>query len=98
MADMKKEFQKAVKTIRAEIAPEGCAYPKAMMTGQQVNKGTATVNCGRSQSTAQLVIKHRAFVEYLKQWNATATIETATDAYNCAQTQIRLHFPAPVKY
>ena len=60
MADMKKDFQKAVKMFRdklpgltftywengkeMEARPE---YPKAMMTAQQERKKTATINFGR---------------------------------------------------
>lgn len=59
MADMKKDFQKAVKAyrdtlpkvtqyystgeVRGVYNPE---YPKAMFTEQQARKCTATVNCG----------------------------------------------------
>ena len=47
--DIKKDFQKVVKQIRDDLnrnAERKNAYPKAMMTGQQVKKRTATINCG----------------------------------------------------
>jgi len=59
MADMKKDFQKAVKMFRDELPDMFCIdlqgrehavrreYPKAMMTAQQERKKTATVNFGR---------------------------------------------------
>lgn len=60
MADMKKDFQKAVKVFRDELPAVGFyrdnlgmqhemrpEYPKAMMTAQQERKKTATVNFGR---------------------------------------------------
>jgi predicted outer membrane repeat protein len=45
MADMKKDFQKAVKAFRDGSKYHG-EYPKAMMTAQQMRKGTATINGG----------------------------------------------------
>ena len=59
MADIKKDFQKAVKAYRDTLPkiPQyystgelrgfiNPSYPKAMFTEQQARKGTATVNCG----------------------------------------------------
>lgn len=40
---IKKMFQKTISAIRKEMDDD---YPKAMMTGQQMAKNTATVNCG----------------------------------------------------
>lgn len=49
----KKELQKIAKECRTERAADGnhtryeCEYPKAMLTGQQEAKRTATINCDR---------------------------------------------------
>ena len=44
MTKNKRDFQKVISAIRKEMG--GGEYPKAMCTGQQMKKRTATVNCG----------------------------------------------------
>lgn len=75
--EKKKEFQKVIKEIRA-----GRPYPKAMMTGQQERKGTATVNCGGAwkpstvtREIAEEVIEDKAFQAFLARHSATAELE-----------------------
>lgn len=67
----KKEFQKVVAAIRADAKKENpkAEYPKAMMTGQQQELGTATINCGRgaesSRSMAQAIMKDERFKKFM---------------------------------
>ena len=74
MSNMKKDFQKVVKMFRDDLPdvtyyystgeirkiakPE---YPKAMMTEQQIRKGTATVNCDYGDNAKEVA---EAFKEY----------------------------------
>ena len=89
---MKKDFQKAIGAIRKEMNSQ---YPKAMMTGQQMRKNTATVNCGGEHRSEQYsvelacqVIDDKRFKEFLTTYNATAEIEKNP----FGGFQIRLHF------
>lgn len=77
---IKKEFAKVIGKIRKE---NDDAFPKAMMTGQQVAKGTATVNCGGEWRSADysmgLAMKVNAdprFQEFLTKYGAMAVIES----------------------
>ena len=79
---MKKEFQKVIKEIRNEI---GGNFPKPMMTGQQMEKNTATVNCGGEWSTkeetiilATIVMNDKRFTDFIEKHSAKANIETNT--------------------
>ena len=82
---IKKDFQKVIKSIREQIsAYEGKTYefPKAMMTGQQMDKNTATVNCGGewrsaeySKEIADVVMTHSEFQVFLIKYQAKAHIE-----------------------
>lgn len=76
---IKKEFQKVIGTIRKETTYR---YPKPMMTGQQMEKRTATVNCGgewgspeSTMQVAKMVMEDKRFKEFLEKCNATAKIE-----------------------
>ena len=96
MADMKKDFQKAVKMFREEHGYNG-EYPKAMMTAQQMRKGTATINCGRAefgQNLAPQVKEFAPFIEWCKTYGIkTADIEIAREAsYMKPQYQIRVTY------
>ena len=75
----KTKFQKVIAAIRKA---GGDDYPKAMMTGQQMAKNTATVNCGGewrsaeySEMLAATVTADPGFQKFLKEENATANIE-----------------------
>lgn len=109
MADMKKDFQKVIKAIRDSLpkvtqyystgeirkvaSPE---YPKAMMTAQQMRKGTATVNCGSGlpgRNRRATVISNAAFVKWCETYGIkTIYFEEITDAYGGTQTQIRVTY------
>lgn len=101
MADMKetkKALQKAVKIIRDERSKtlgRTTSFPKAMMTGQQALKGTATVNCGgewygnRSKPIAENILEDVRFREFLEAYDGEATLEynPSFDSY-----QVRIYF------
>ena len=93
---MKKDFQKAVKMFRESTEYHG-EHPKAMMTAQQMRKGTATINCGRAEFGEELapkVIKFPAFVEWCETYGIkTVEIEIAKEAsYMKPQYQIRVTY------
>lgn len=76
---IKKKLQKTIKAIRSEIGGE---YPKAMMTGQQEAKRTATVNCGGEWRSAEKALKMAKevatdprFLVFLAECDASAKIE-----------------------
>ena len=89
---IKKEFQKTISTFRKE---SGKSFPKAMMTGQQMTKRTATVNCGGewysaegSKMIAQTVMNDERFKTFLTKCEATAAIEPNP----FGGVQIRIHY------
>ena len=109
---MKKDFQKVVKMFRDTLPdvmngrwtgngwvydvsarPE---YPKAMMTSQQMAKGTATVNigCGKqAQEEVEDFQKYEPFVAWCESYGIkTITVEHVGNAYGLTQTQIRVTF------
>lgn len=76
---IKKRFQKTISAIRNE---RGGNYPKAMMTGQQMAKNTATVNCGGEWKSAEACLKiaketatDPRFLVFLLECDAKAKIE-----------------------
>lgn len=78
----KKEFQKVIATIRNE---GNSGFPKAMMTRQQMVKGTATVNCGGEWRTKEYtetlsaaIMKDTRFQSLIEKYNATAEVELNT--------------------
>jgi len=96
-ATTKKDFQKTIKAIRdgsSIVSGRRQEYPKAMMTGQQEDKNTATVNCGRRpwckniEQIAEAVMNDPLFKGFLKQYNATARVEINSEG----NKQIRLNF------
>lgn len=93
-AEIKKEFQKVVATIRKELnteAGKAYEYPKAMMTAQQMRKNTATVNCGGSFTRRDQVLRHPALIAFCEKHHATAEAERIPyDSY--IQHQLRLRF------
>ena len=95
----KKEFQKVVAAIRADAKKENpkAEYPKAMMTSQQMEKNTATVNCGHnpkeSKKIAKRVLEDPRFHEFMSGCNVTHAIpEIVKDAYDNKVYQLRLRF------
>jgi len=96
MADMKKDFQKAVKAFRDGSKYHG-EYPKAMMTAQQMRKGTATINCGRADFGKELapqVLASEPFVAWCVAYNIkTVQVEIIKEAsYMKPQYQIRVTY------
>jgi hypothetical protein len=91
----KKEFQKTIAAIRKELGSD--EYPKAMCTGAQYAKRTATVNCGgewrpkSSPETAKQVMQHPKFAALLKAHDAKAVYEQGRYGDRC-WTQIRIYF------
>lgn len=84
MEKTKKAFQNVVAKIRKET---GDQFPKAMMTRQQMNKATATVNCGgefkgteSSKELAEKVLNDERFNEFLKKNEAAALVEAVNIA------------------
>ena len=79
LAIMKKDFQKVINSIRKDV---GNDFPKAMMTGQQVVKRTATVNCGGewkspeyTKNLAEMVMRDSRFKDFLSKWGVTSAVE-----------------------
>ena len=95
MADMKKDLQKAIKAFRdAQDTPS--EYPKAIMTAQQVCKGTATINCGlaeKGKNRAPQVVAFAPFVDWYMTYGIKAIeVEVVESAYRLPQYQIRLTY------
>ncbi len=100
--NIKKAFQKTISEIRKDWridrnTPNG-EYPKAMMTSQQEQKNTATVNCGGewcsfSKELAQYVMDDERFRKFISEAKAVATVEKFYRS-SCPGYQIRINFPA----
>lgn len=98
--NIKKEFQKTIGEIRKDWrvkrnTPNG-AYPKAMMTNQQMEHNTATVNCGGgwcsfSKELAQFVLEDERFKKYISDAGAKAHMEQVYDG-GCPGYQVRIYF------
>lgn len=98
--DKKRSFQKVIGDIREDWrvkhgTPNG-QYPKAMMTGQQEEKNTATVNCGAewcsfSNELSEFVMNDKRFLKFLSDFGATAKKEEVWN-YSCKGFQIRVNF------
>ena len=96
----KAAFQKVIGDIRKDwrvmrATPKG-EYPKAMMTGQQAEHNTATVNCGGdwcsfSKELAQFVMDDERFQKFLSDTGAEATMEKFYHG-SCPGYQIRINF------
>ena len=91
---MKKEFQKVIGAIR-KGQEQKSDYPKPMMTGQQMEKNTATVNCGgewsipeKTRAKAEMVMADERFKAFLEKWEATARFEIIGEG----NTQIRINY------
>ena len=92
----KKDFQKTIARIRAEINAQKMfhsSYPKAMLTGQQEAKCTATVNCAcyDGEQLARDIMARPDFVALLNRNNATAKIESVKCG-SYTQRQIRVDY------
>lgn len=97
MQAIKKDFQKVIRTLKKEW--QSGSYPKPMMTGAQMERDTATVNCSymsdRSKELAEKVINDERFIQFLNKHNITAEVETIMhngmhETYPI--NQVRLHY------
>ena len=98
--NIKREFQKTVSEIRCDwrvkrSTPKG-EYPKAMMTAQQEEHNTATVNCGGdhcsfSNELAEFVMNDVRFQKFLSVSHAEATKEKFWHG-SCPGYQVRIVF------
>lgn len=98
----KKAFQYTISKIRKDWRvynhTPAAEYPKAMMTNQQIEKMTATVNCGgewlsgtTEKEIANFVMNDQRFLDFLEKYNAVAEIESFYH-YSCIGYQIRIKF------
>ena len=106
--NMKKDFQNMVKAFRDTLPdvvwisqfgeslhrPE---YPKAMMTEQQMRKGTATINCSygkNAKERAEAIKTFPAFIAWCESYGIkSVTIETVNNPYGeVMQYQIRVTY------
>ncbi len=96
----KKEFQKTISSIRKDWREKRntprAEYPKAMMTSQQMDNGTATVNCGGdfcsfSKELAEYVMNDSRFQKFLADAGAVAEVEKFWH-YSCPAYQVRIRF------
>lgn len=92
MDNMKKDFQKVVKMFRYD---HSCGdYPKAMMTGQQMRKNTATVNCDFGdvgKSLAETFVKYGPFVDWCESYGIKSVkIESVSIWSHHIQWQVRV--------
>lgn len=88
----KKQLSKTVTSIRNEI---GGGYPKAMMTAQQIEHRTATINCGgewrpaeRTKEIAESVSRNPGFITLIEKHGVVAELEynRAMDAWQIRMT------------
>lgn len=99
--NIKRAFQKTISEIREDWriernTPQG-EYPKAMMTSQQEERHTATVNCGAdhcsfSRELADRVMKDERFQKFLTDAGAKAVKEDVWRG-SCHGYQVRISFP-----
>ena len=86
----KKAFQKFVKRFRSE----GDKFPKAMMYGSQIRKRQATINCGftpKSNDIVDLII-NSGIDEFLEGQNARYKVERRLDSRERVISQIRIYY------
>lgn len=87
----KKEFQKMVKSLRKE----GEEFPKAMMFGSQIRKRTATINCGktsRSSDVVERILTSSEFDDFVKEQNVKHRVEKRLDSFDRVIEQIRIYW------
>lgn len=97
--EIKKAFQKVIKAIRDDRGTYTrrdreyrYEYPKAMATKKQLEKGTATVNCGEgvTEELANMVMNDKRFQDFIKKYDLTAKIEETNDKF--IPVQVRIYF------
>lgn len=86
----KKEFQKFVRQFRNE----GNKYPRAMMYGSQIRKNQATINCGNSDKSNEIVkeIINSGLEKFLEERNARYKVERRLDSRERVISQIRIFY------
>lgn len=86
----KKVFQKFVKQFRGE----GDKFPKAMMFGSQIRKGQATINCGNTSKSGEIVEKivGSGLEEFLEEHEARYRVERKLDNRHNVISQIRIYY------
>ncbi|MCQ4924893.1 hypothetical protein NE686_17460 [Tissierella carlieri] len=87
----KKAFQKFVKKFRNE----GDEFPKAMMYGSQMRKRQATINCGSTTKSNEIVDKiiDSGLDEFLESQNARGyEVEKSLNQRSQVISQIRIYY------
>lgn len=86
----KKELQSFVKRFRNE----GEKYPRAMMYGSQIRRNQATINCGNTDISNELVkeIINSGLGEFLKERNARYKVERRLDSRERVISKIRIFY------
>lgn len=86
----KVEFQKFVKKYRIN----GKEFPKAMMHHSQIRKRTATINCGYSDISIEIVSRlvSSEFNDFLASQKARYVIEETKDLAGRISKQIRIYW------
>lgn len=107
--EMKKDLQKLVKIIRDELSQVSGGYrsdyPKAMMTGQQMERRTATINCGYTytqgaekeeivrlfRQRANFIMEDQRFMNFCEGYDAISYVEEVKVS-GTTQVQIRINY------
>lgn len=87
----KKAFQNFVKKFRGK----NDKFPMAMMYGSQVRKGQATINCGKTSKSGELVKvieKSPNLKEFLQEHKAQYRVERRLDQRHNVISQIRIYY------
>lgn len=106
MEEMKKDLQKLVKMFRDELnqtRERKSDYPKAMMTGEQMKRRTATINCGYTwcaddeevmgnlRQRANFIMEDQRFINFCEGYDAIAHVEEVKVS-GTTQVQIRINY------
>lgn len=101
--NLKKDLQKTVKKFRDALPdrtdwygrPYRPAYPKAMLTGQQMAKGTATINFGHNCETNHNALTDFVNTDEFKAFCEKHSIKVGPKEINSDdRVQLRLYFQA----
>lgn len=108
--ELKKDLQKACKKIREEnrkrLLENGVEekdlrryvtndYPKSMMTGQQINNNTCSINCrGYEAHTVSAMLSYEEIEELREKYSLTYRLEKTQDGDN----MIRFYYNQGVEY
>lgn len=75
-----------------EIAPE---YPKAMMGYKQIERGTATINCGNSTAEGRALAEDIITSQQFRAFMAECGVRSAEIEHAPGVTQIRIRYAVP---